>query len=329
MDAVKQMYHSTPLTLISDRIFTAFIELSHPTEINATHWFNHLIVTTVCFFVIFCFHRIVASHVQKQYFLCHVFVNSIITYLTFHGAVRALLHPESSTIPLTNGSGTSANSQLYICFCMAIHVYHPIFFRTGRMDWIHHTPVYILNVLLMGCLTSDVFELQAIIMTGIPGGLDYLLLVLEGEGAISRATYKSDSAYINNWFRAPVGFLSGYICLVGLLHQTSQQDTIVTNYQLFVFFFMGIHGMWNPPFFGRQTIEANIVDIINRFDMAGNSQDRKKAVSLGKVRALSGRSRFGDLATKLEATRTGLGDNSMKRSQSTPDFSKTKMKKNL
>jgi hypothetical protein len=87
--------------------------------------------------------------------------------------------------------------------------------------------------------------------------------------------------------------------------------------------------MWNPPFFGRQTIEANIVDIINRFDMAGNSQDRKKAVSLGKVRALSGRSRFGDLATKLEATRTGLGDNSMKRSQSTPDFSKTKMKKNL
>jgi hypothetical protein len=165
MDAVKQMYHSTPLTLISDRIFTAFIELSHPTEINATHWFNHLIVTTVCFFVIFCFHRIVASHVQKQYFLCHVFVNSIITYLTFHGAVRALLHPESSTIPLTNGSGTSANSQLYICFCMAIHVYHPIFFRTGRMDWIHHTPVYILNVLLMGCLTSDVFELQAIIMT--------------------------------------------------------------------------------------------------------------------------------------------------------------------
>ena len=51
--------------------------------------------------------------------------------------------------------------------------------------------------------------------------------------------------------------------------------------------------MWNPPFFGRQTIEANIVDniIVNRFDLSGNSQDRQRAVSLGKVRALSGRSR--------------------------------------
>ena len=309
INSVLAAYNKTPLTVISDRILEAIDEIQHPQTLDVRHWMNHVLVTALCFLSIFIFHKLIAVRVKKTYFLCHVFANSFITYLTWNGSLRALMNPSSSTIPLEN----AATSQLYICWCMAIHVYHPIFFRTGQMDWIHHTPVYILNTLLMGCLTGDVFELQAIIMTGIPGGIDYFLLVLEGEGAMSRATYKSDSAYINNWFRAPVGFLSGYICLNGLYHAWGLDTT--TNYQLFVFIFMGIHGLWNPPFFGRQTIEANVVDIVNRFDMKGDSKDRKNAISLGKIRDLSGRSRFGALADAIEATRTGMEVAPMKRSK--------------
>ncbi len=53
--------------------------------------------------------------------------------------------------------------------------------------------------------------------------------------------------------------------------------------------FLGIHAVWNPPFFGRQAVEANVVDVVNRFDMHGNSKDAKQAVSLAKVRELSGK----------------------------------------
>ena len=40
-------------------------------------------------------------------------------------------------------NGMDVAEQVY-----AVHIYHPIFFSTGRMDWIHHTPVYILNTLI-------------------------------------------------------------------------------------------------------------------------------------------------------------------------------------
>ena len=283
-----------------ERVFDAVDAVRHPTVIDSSHWANCGIVTACCFVAIALFHRTIGVRFKKQYFACHVFANAIIVYLVLQDSVHALLHPQTSTVPLIGAESTT--SQMFMCWCLAIHVYHPIFFRTGAMDWIHHVPVYILNTLMMGCLSGEVFCFQACIMTGIPGGIDYLLLVMEGEKLISRATYKSLSAYINNWFRAPLGFISGYTCLVGLYHQWDQPN--ITLYQRVVFTLMGIHGMWNPPFFGRQTIEANVVDVVNRFDMHGNSHDRKKAVSLSKVRALSGRSRAGNLATQVEVHRT-------------------------
>ena len=71
--------------------------------------------------------------------------------------------------------------------------------------------VYIVNFLMFGCLAGNIFCLQGIILTGLPGGLDYLLLVFEGEGWLGRARYKDLSANINNWFRAPLGFISGWV----------------------------------------------------------------------------------------------------------------------
>ena len=60
---------------------------------------------------------------------------------------------------------------------------------------------------------------QGFILSGAPGGLDYLLLVLEGQGVMSRSTYKHLSSHINTWVRGPLGFISGHTCLVGLYHQ--------------------------------------------------------------------------------------------------------------
>ena len=120
-------------------------------------------------------------------------------------------------------------------------------------------------------------------MTGVPGGLDYLLLVFEGEGLMKRSTYKGISASINNWFRGPLGVISGYICLLGLWHQW--EAPALTTYQITTFVGLGIHALWNPPFFGRQAIEANIVDTINRFEMVGKVH---KGISLGQVRSKSG-----------------------------------------
>jgi hypothetical protein len=60
---------------------------------------------------------------------------------------------------------------------------------------------------------------------------------------------------------------------------------------------MGVHACWNAPFFGRQAVEANIVDIINRFNLVGGD------LKLPKVRALSGKAAESNKEGKPEKPR--------------------------
>ena len=46
---------------------------------------------------------------------------------------------------------------------------------------------------------------------------------------------------------------------------------------------LALHAFWNPPFFMRQAIEANVVDTINRHGLEAGT------IKLPKVRALSGK----------------------------------------
>ena len=143
--------------------------VAHPRVIDAEHWRHCAVVTAAVFCIIAVLHRAVAARLRKTYFALHVMVNAIVTYLVWAGSLRALADPHVSTVPTLPDN---AGSQFFMCWCFALHVYHPIFFRTGAMDWIHHTPVYLCNALMFGCLSGDAFHLQALIMTGIPGGVD-------------------------------------------------------------------------------------------------------------------------------------------------------------
>ena len=269
---------------IGDTFGVAFDAVNHPKVIDTTHFVRCAIVTSVFFLMIRIIHSLCCRSFKRQYYALHVIVNSIVTLETFWNSISALENPLTSTAPLSG----EAKSQIYMCWIFAIHVYHPIFFKTGTMDWIHHVPVYILNLLMFGCLSSTIFHLQSIIMTGIPGGLDYLFLVMEGEKVMKRSTYKDYSAMINNWLRGPLGIMSGYICLVGLWVSRDQIGTeTLTTYQAWVFFLMGVHALYNPPYFGRQAIEANIVDTINRYEMKGSPDGT--GIKLTAVREKSGK----------------------------------------
>ena len=120
------------------------------------------------------------SH-QLQY-LC---VSRLATLATRTSKLANLLSPPPPTHTFSLSTlrlPDTPASQLYLVWVYAIHIYHPIFFKTNVMDWIHHIPVYILNTLMFSTLSGPVFQLHAMILTGVPGGIEYFLLVLEGEG---------------------------------------------------------------------------------------------------------------------------------------------------
>ena len=69
------------------------------------------------------------------------------------------------------------------------------------MDWVHHVPLYVLNTLMFSVVSGPALQAQACILTGIPGGVDYLLQVFEGEGWLSRALYKELASFNNTHVR--------------------------------------------------------------------------------------------------------------------------------
>ena len=191
--------------------------------------------------------------------------------------------PERSFNPRTRVVRVRADARRLPRILLRRAVYHPIFFKTGIMDWVHHIPVYILNTLCFSIPSSDVLLLQALIMVGVPGGLDYLLQVFEGEGKLSRAYYKELCSEINTWCRAPLGAVGAYVCFAGLYHGWDD----ATYYQRFTLILLGVHAAWNPQFFCRQAVEANIVDTINRHGLVGASG--KDGLRLPRIRALCGK----------------------------------------
>ena len=108
---------------------------------------------------------------NRSYFALHVFANLIISALVVQPAWRAMLNPQGSTVPPPG----AAASAIFVCWVYALHIYHPIFFKTGKMDWVHHVPVYILNTLMFSVRCGDVISFMCPILCGVPGGIDYLL----------------------------------------------------------------------------------------------------------------------------------------------------------
>ena len=285
-----------------------------PAVIDSMCYLSAVVCTLTAFASCAAFHYFVARRYKRTYMAIHVFANTVITALTLSGAVRALVYPASSTVV---AAGAIQPNMVYACWVYALHIYHPIMFKTGVMDWIHHVPVYILNTLTFSIPCGDFIHLQGLVMTGIPGGLDYLLQVVEGEGKLSRARYKELCSSINVWVRAPFGALSSYVCLCGLYHGWAA----ATGWQAFVMAGLGLHALWNPPFFGRQAIEANIVDTVNRLRLVGGE------LKLPAVRAACGKPSKAATARPLREEAYPIGSGEPKEADAgaaTPMHEKTK-----
>lgn len=276
---------------VVNRIVDAHAAMISPKKVDLEHVGNAVICTLTAFAFCVVVDRLIARKFNRPYMALHVLVNIVIIALTLPGAMRALMHPTSSAVVI---SAEAVPSSLYLCWVYAIHIYHPIAFKTGLMDWVHHVPVYIINTMCFSVPLGDAILLQGLILTGIPGGLDYFLQVLEGEGRLTRASYKEYCSLINTWIRAPFGTISSYVCLLGLYHEWGQASA----WTRVVLFSLGLHAAWNPPFFARQAIEANIVDVVNRFGLIGTSS--KEGLKLPKVRSLSGKTPKAGPPTRVE-----------------------------
>ena len=74
------------------RVVEAHASMEAPTKtcFDPDHAVNLLICFATAFLLIGVFHKLVAVHVKRQYYACHVFANSVITILTIRSVTKAL-----------------------------------------------------------------------------------------------------------------------------------------------------------------------------------------------------------------------------------------------
>ena len=137
--------------------------------------------------------------VKSRYFCLHVVANAVSTVAALPDVIRVLSDPlHAFSGPTTTMLANSA--------VISIHLYHCLFFRLPPADIFHHA---IFVSILCGFAipfkhvggASNNFG--CFFLSGLPGGINYALLVLVKEGRMTPLAQKGWDAWINTWLRGP------------------------------------------------------------------------------------------------------------------------------
>jgi hypothetical protein len=183
---------------------------------------------------------------KARWFYLHIWINTFCLISGSPDIFDVLINPND------NFPRPWSSSVPYGVVC-AGHIYHMLFFNNLKyMDWLHHiTMIFITmpwTVYFMPC-KGAVFALAG--LSGLPGGIDYVLLTLAKLERISWNTEKYWNNYIQIWLRAPWLIMScgwGW----GAMMKSEINSLCIINF-IFVF--------WNACFFMQDTVRANYVKL--------------------------------------------------------------------
>jgi hypothetical protein len=190
-------------------------------------------------------------HPKARYFALHACANAVCTVAGLPDVYRALVKEPFNSV---NGPACTMVSN---SAAAAIHLYHIAAFSLRREDIFHHIAFagILCGVAIpfkQECGTT--MNLGIFFLTGLPGGIDYVLLVLVKQGVIDRMTEKRWFVHINVWLRAPalsVFWMIGFQTWHKGTHTTP--TAFVFAITLLIFF--------NGQYYSQQAIEAHAVAV--------------------------------------------------------------------
>lgn len=183
-----------------------------------------------------------ALRVEGRYYAIHAVHNAAITVLTLPNVIQSLTAaPDGLATPIIASD-----------FIIALHVYHCVmYFDKLRFDdWLHHA-LMIGVALPLGLLTpsGSLMGMSLFFTTGLPGGIDYVLLTLVRNGLLESATEKRANASIQVWLRSP-----GCVAVAALItHNACTHPDATTFYRAAAFLTAALN-YWNGQYFMAQVV---------------------------------------------------------------------------
>eukprot|EP00039_Didymoeca_costata_P019000 m.335852 g.335852 ORF g.335852 m.335852 type:complete len:296 (-) comp17695_c0_seq1:56-943(-) len=189
---------------------------------------------------------IYARNKAGRYFFLHVIANAAISALVFpetlwmlYDPLGALAEMETSTLPFS--------------IVLAIHVYHMCApgFTLYYVDWLHHILMIVIGLPpLIFAKYGPLMNVNFLIICGIPGGIDYLMLYLVKQGQMKSLTEKSYNTVLNVWLRAP--------CLISVVILSFIQTHLLSGKLSMVVIILRILCMtlnwWNAQYFQERVV---------------------------------------------------------------------------
>ena len=173
------------------------------------------------------------------YFLMHFIVNVINTILLFPLITELLYDPTGQYVI------TSDWKQLNIIYPMIIGLHMCHIIHNGNKIYydeiIHHIVTHIFWYIIY-LADNPIYIAPIISMSGIPGGITYLMLFIQKYDIISRETEKKYSMYLNIWMRAPLCIMFAPILYIQSFNNGLYYETL---FMILFIMINGIHFMHN------------------------------------------------------------------------------------
>lgn len=140
---------------------------------------------------------------SARWFLLHVIGNFFVIIFSLQDTINIILWPD---VHLQWGTPSSMQC---IYAAVALHIYHVLgyFKHLKREDWIHHiVSAFFVGFFAMCVPWGPIKSFHCFFITGLPGGIDYFLIVLVKAKKMDALTEKHINTILNVWIRS-VGLL--------------------------------------------------------------------------------------------------------------------------
>ncbi len=185
------------------------------------------------------------NKIEGIYYFNHFIANMIVVYNTFHFVIKAY-----------DDSNYEDDYQFilqakYIVY--SLHIYHIIWYyeKLRYMDWLHHFLMVGITLPLTELIpNNNLIGHCLFFVNGLPGGIDYLLLLLVRNNIIDKMLEKTLNTYINLWIRCP-----GCISNVTLsIYNMIKYNVVLTNISHIASIIIIILVYWNGIYFMNQVV---------------------------------------------------------------------------
>lgn len=177
---------------------------------------------------------------RHRWFKLHVLTNAITTVTSFPDAVGMLSNPLRD--PDLNTSLIPPNMTL------ALHLYHMLVFNDlAPIDWIHHIVMTAVLLAAYMCPHPGNTNYMIFFVNGLPGGIDYFLLLLVKYGYLDRLTEKRINSKLNIYIRSPFIIIGAYMIYIQWYYQ-------VIQYSIYSIMLVIAALFWNAQYFTERVV---------------------------------------------------------------------------